>query len=67
MRLLGKYTFERLRDCLQGVFAMEYTKDTVTVDLWQLRIIIKAHDSIGFYINEGEQKGYICLGKLGLT
>lgn len=67
MRILGKYSFEKLRDCFQGIFGIEYTKGVVTLDLWQLRITIKAHDSIIFCINEGEQKGYVCLGKVNLT
>lgn len=71
MRLLGKYAFDRLRDCLQGVF--EYQKlesadgtKLYLIELWQIRIVITPHSSLEFYLNAGEQEGYISLGKVDL-
>ena len=67
MQLLGKYMFERLRDCLQGVFGFAQDGQDYVVDLWQLRFRIIPKVMIIIYVNGGEQKGYIGIGKIDLS
>lgn len=70
MRLLGKYTFERLRDALQGVFEfykLNTDTDQYIIELWQLRIYIIAHKSVELSVNSGPNEGYISLGKINLS
>lgn len=67
MRLVGKYAFEALRDCLQGVFECYRSQDLWILELWQIRIVIKPHEYAEFYINSGSTKGYESLGKFTLT
>lgn len=67
MRLLGKYGFERLRDCLQGIFGFTQDGDDYIIDLWQLRLHIVPKVLIALSINGGERKGYIDIGKIDLT
>lgn len=66
MRLFGKYAFERLRDAFQGVFAFDETNGNYLIELWQIRFYIEPHKTMTIYINAGEQKGYIEIGKLDL-
>lgn len=67
MRLVGKYAFEALRDCLQGVFACQQTQDLWILELWQIRFVIKPHEYVELYLNAGSQKGYESLGKFTLS
>lgn len=67
MRLLGKYTFDRLRDAFQGVFEFYKTNDNYIIELWQLRFYIEPHKAVTIYLNGGEQKGYIDIGKFTLS
>jgi hypothetical protein len=71
MRLLGKYTFETLRDCFQGVFEWSRLADgddsIYIIELWQFRFIIRPLDSIEIQFNAGKEKGYISFGKIELT
>lgn len=67
MRLLGKYAFERLRDCLQGIFGFDQDGDNYIIDLWQIRFYIIPRVMINVYVNRGEQKGYVDIGKIDLS
>ena len=71
MRLFGKYSFETLRDCLQGVFEWDELKTddgkVYLLELWQFRFIIYPHDHIDIRFNAGKEKGYISFGKIELS
>lgn len=71
MRLLGKYAFETLRDCLQGVFEWTELKTDngkiYTIELWQFRFLIYPNDHVDIQFNAGKEKGYISFGKINLT
>lgn len=72
MRLLGKYTFETLRDCLQGVFDFRSFYDTdmtlyYELDIWQLHATICPHKYVELSINMGDTKTYKSLGKIELS
>lgn len=66
MRLFGKYTFEHLRDCLQGVFEFYKTGDVYILELWQLRFVIAPKSYIEIFLNAGPNQGYISFGKVEL-
>lgn len=67
MRLFGKYPFETLRDCLQGVFEFYQTQDLWVIELWQLRAVIKPHEYIELFLNGGNKQGYVSFGKIQLS
>ena len=81
MRLLGKYAFETLRDCFQGVFEWSHLKGTIKqiknaevdnddiyiIELWQFRFVIIPFVNIDIQFNAGKEKGYISFGKINLT
>ena len=71
MRLLGKYAFETLRDCFQGVFEWSHLVDgdnhIYMIELWQFRFIIRPLDKLEIQFNAGKEKGYISFGKINLT
>lgn len=79
MRLFGKYTFETLRDCFQGVFEWSHLKGTIKqikkaevdddiyiIELWQFRFVISPFVDIDIQFNAGKEKGYISFGKIKL-
>lgn len=66
MRLLGKYTFETLRDALQGIFHFESDSVGYTMELWQLRIFIKPNEYAEFSVNMGDEKNYKKIGRITL-
>ena len=69
MRLLGKYTFERLRDCMQGAFSCihDIEADTYTVQAWFLTCVIKPHDSMIIYITSSKDDSLTEIGKITLS
>ena len=67
MRLFGKYTFETLRDCLQGVFECYQTQDLYIIELWQIRFVIKPNEYIEVFLNQGNNKPYKSFGKILLS
>jgi hypothetical protein len=67
MRLFGKYTFETLRDCLQGVFECYTTQDLYIIELWQIRFVIKPNEYIEVFLNQGNNKPYKSFGKILLS
>lgn len=67
MRLLGKYDFEHLRNCLQGVFEFYATGDFYVLELWQLRFTILPKSYVEISINQGQNKPYKSLGKFFLS
>lgn len=71
MRLTGNYAFEKLRQCLQGVFEFYTTQDDNTtcyiLELWQIRFFIRPNSYVELYINMGENKGYVKIGKFLLS
>lgn len=67
MRLFGKYTFETLRDCLQGVFECYKTQDLYIIELWQIRFVIKPNEYIEVFLNQGNNKPYKSFGKILLS
>ena len=71
MRLLGKYPFETLRDCLQGIFNFNsfYDRDNTLyfeLELWQLRILICPNKYVELLLNQGNDRSFKSLGKIKL-
>ena len=66
MRLFGKYTFDKLRDALQGVFSFEINNGICTITVWQLRAIITPFKQIELKINCGPNKDYKTIGIIQL-
>lgn len=73
MRLLGKYTFERLRDAFQGIFCYQNTQDDTgifhIIELWQIRFVIaESLKHEGLYlevlVNPGPNQAYRSFGKI---
>lgn len=71
MRLLGKYAFDKLRDCFQGVFEFYKTgADSelyYILELWQIRFTILPNQYIELSINQGPNKPYKTIGKVTLS
>ena len=69
MRLLGKYTFETLRDCFQGVFTCQHNveQNYYVVQAWYLTAIIRPKDSIELYLGTHNNETQIELGKINLS
>ena len=69
MRLLGKYSFETLRDCMQGVFTCIHNSEdnTYTVQAWFLTAVIKPHESIILYISSSKDDTLVEIGKITLS
>lgn len=68
-RLFGKYSFETLRDCMQGTFTCNHdiTKDEYIIQAWFITLIIKPHNSITIYISSSKDEALIEIGKITLS
>lgn len=68
MRLLGKYTFETLRDCMQGTFSCIHNQEEnyYVLQAWFITAIIRPKQSIELFIGSSKSETQIEIGKITL-
>lgn len=64
MRLIGKYTFEVLQRCLQGVFAFYKSNDLFILELFTARFVFAPNEYVEIYVLIGQT--YTKIGKVNL-
>ena len=66
MRLLGKYSFDLMRETFQGVFGFSQAGSAFIIDLWQLRFSSIPQTIIKIEVRGAGDK-YIQIGQITLS